>query len=514
MATSNSYAISLIGLSGSLVEVEADLSSNLPGFVIVGLPDASLTEAATRVRSATTNSGLPLPNRKLTVNLSPAAVPKFGSSFDLAIAIAALRASKTIENNRRMVFVGELGLDGALRVVRGVLPAVMAAKNFGFEAVMVPSANLAEAQLVSGIEVIAAESLAHAAALLGVSIDYAGHESVPVSASLKSQPVAQQQDIADVLGQSEAINALIVAAAGGHHLLMIGSPGVGKTMLAERLPGLLPDLELESALETTAVHSIASGGLNVGSDLVSRPPIENPHHTASVSALIGGGLRIPKPGLVSLAHNGVLFLDEAPEFQQPALEAMRQCLESGQVNIARSSGVARFPARFQLVLAANPCPCGYAMSRSSKCKCSASSRQKYLARLSGPLLDRIDIRIRVAEANAAQIALDRASNTRLTTAQAREMVTLARARARQRNAEFGFALNAHATGQLLRNKLFAKTETALLDQAVKRGQISMRGYDRCLRLALTLADLDDNTVSAAHISRAMMLRGEDRFDSQ
>ena len=509
MPLAKSHAISLLGLNGSIIEVEADISSNLPGFVIVGLPDASLNEATARVRAATTNSGLPLPNRKLTVNLSPAAIPKFGSSFDLAIAVAALRAAKTIKDARRMVFIGELGLDGSLRPVRGVLPQVMAAKRFGFETVMVPSANAAEASLVDGIEVIAVASLREAAVRLGVKIDLPEPTDV-VSVASVSQDEEVVPEIADVFGQQEAVEALLAAAAGGHHILLIGSPGVGKTMLAERLPALLPDLTLDQALETTAVHSITKGRNSVGSELVVRPPFEAPHHTATVSSLIGGGLGVPNPGLVSLAHNGVLFLDEAPEFQQPALEALRQSLESGQVQIARSAGSALFPARFQLVLAANPCPCGLAMSKTGQCRCGAAARQKYLAKLSGPLLDRVDIRLRVLEANGAQVALDRQRSDRLNTATARDLVRQARARSLERNQKGGFALNANLPQSFMRAQLDSKV-TAVLDQSLKRGQLSMRGYDRCLRLAFTLADLDGSSVTGQHIARAMFMRGEDRL---
>ncbi len=509
MPLAKSHAISLLGLNGSIIEVEADISSNLPGFVIVGLPDASLNEATARVRAATVNSGLALPNRKLTVNLSPAAIPKYGSSFDLAIAVAALRAANTIKDSSAIVFIGELGLDGSLRPVRGVLPQVMAAKQFGFESVMVPTANAAEAALVDGVDVIAVASLRQAAARLGVAIDLS---EVDVEVQYSSPAAVEENvpDIADVFGQQEAVEALLAAAAGGHHLLLIGSPGVGKTMLAERLPALLPDLTLEQALETTAVHSITKGRNSVGSQLVTRPPFEAPHHTATVSSLIGGGLGVPNPGLVSLAHNGVLFLDEAPEFQQPALEALRQSLESGRVQIARSAGSAVFPARFQLVLAANPCPCGLAMSKTGQCRCTAAARQKYLAKLSGPLLDRVDIRLRVLEANGAQVALDRNRSDRLNTATARQLVQQARDRSLERNQKGGFLLNANLPQSFMRAQLDAKI-TMVLDQSLKRGQLSMRGYDRCMRLAFTLADLDGSSVTSQHIARAMFMRGEDRL---
>ena len=511
MALAKSYAISLIGLNGTAIEVETDISSNLPSFLIVGLPDASLSEATARVRAACTNSGLPLPNRKITVNLSPAAIPKQGSGFDLSIAVSALRAAGTLSDESETVFIGELGLDGSVRPVRGVLPALLAAKREGFTRAMVPAANAAEAHLVEGLEVIAVESLRQAAARLGADIELHDSDSIYIPTST-AEPDIETKDVADILGQEFAVQALLAAAAGGHHLLLIGSPGVGKTMLAERLPGLLPDLSVESAIETTAIHSIAIRKLQVGSELVVRPPFEAPHHSASASSLIGGGKGFPTPGLISMAHNGVLFLDEAPEFQQPALEALRQAIESGEVQIARASGVGRFPARFQLVLAANPCPCGYAMSRATACRCPQAAKARYLARLSGPLLDRIDIRLRVPEANAAQIALDRKRTDRLDSARARAMVVAARERAARRNLPFGFSLNAHAPANILRKHLIQnESAIALLDAAARSGRLSMRGYDRCLRLALTLADLDDVVADASHVARAMVLRGEDQL---
>lgn len=511
MALAKSYAISLIGLTGTVVEVEADLSSNLPGFVIVGLPDASLLEATARVKAATTNSGLPLANRKLTINLSPAAVPKYGSSFDLAIAVAAMRASGLIEDESRWLFIGELGLDGRVRPVRGVLPQVLAAKQNGFDRVMVPIENFAEASLVTGIEVEPVNSLRVAAAKLGVDIELADQD-VEIEAVDEVRPSVVEKDIADVYGQAFAVQALIVSAVGGHNLLMIGSPGVGKTMMAERLTGLLPDLDMQSAIETTAVHSISKSAGRVGSEFISRPPFQAPHHSASQAAIIGGGQGIPAPGMVSLAHNGVLFLDEAPEFQVPALESLRQSIESHEVTIARASGIARFPAKFQLVLAANPCPCGQAMSNNGACRCAPAARMRYLNKLSGPLLDRIDIRLRITETNAAAVALERKEASRLTSAVAREQVIAARAFGADRNKRYGFALNAHAPSSALK-AIYSVDEsvTEQLDRALKLGQLNLRGYDRCLRVALSIADLAGRAPTKGDVAAAMMLRGEDRL---
>ena len=516
MPLAKSYAISLIGLNGSLVEVEADISSNLPGFVIVGLPDASLSEATARVRAATVNSSLPLPNRKLTVNLSPAAIPKFGSSFDLAIAIAALRAAGTIKNQERFLYVGELGLDGSVRPVRGVLPSVLSATHLGFEKVMVPQANFAEASLVGDIEVVGVDSLSEAVARLAAGSSQRRIQVQPshtlTDSAGESQESSLAKDVADIYGQPFAIEALKIAAAGGHHMLMIGSPGVGKTMMAERLPGLLPDLAIEYALETTALHSISASRNRIGSQLVVRPPFEAPHHSASSAAMIGGGKGVPTPGLVSLAHNGVLFLDEAPEFQLPALESLRQAIESGEVTIARSAGIARFPARFQLVLAANPCPCGFAMSKKASCRCTPMARQRYLTRLSGPLLDRIDIRLRITEVNSAQVELDRKNPNRADSARLRAQIARAREAGAARNRIFGFELNAQAPTSALRAIYADKVAlTATLDRALRAGQINLRGYDRCLRVALTIADLAGREVEASDIAQAMILRGEDQL---
>jgi magnesium chelatase family protein len=516
MHLAKSFAVSLLGLSGTLVEVEADISSNLPGFVLVGLPDASLSEASARVRAAIVNSKLSLPARKITVNLSPAAVPKFGSSFDLAIAISVLAAQQPFSQSRleSCVHIGELGLDGSVRAVNGVLPAVVAARDLGFRLAVVPMANLLEARLVAGIEVIGVTSLRQAVHLHEPKVG--AEEITEPEAPIEAQITTQGSDIADIFGQDQALESMIVAAAGGHHMLMVGSPGVGKTMMAERFTSLLPDLSLEAAIETTAVHSIAKNRGAIGSNLIVRPPFEAPHHTASAVSLIGGGSGLPSPGLVSLANHGVLFLDEAPEFQQPALEVLRQALESGQVVISRSAGVARFPAKFQLLLAANPCPCGNALNPKVQCICTAVAKQRYLNRLSGPLLDRVDIRLQIQSINATQALLAREQGNRLTSAVARDQVARARAIAQERFAATGFQLNSQIPAALLRKRFaVSKQATRLLDLSLKRGAISMRGYDRCLRLAQTICDLDDQSaVDESHIARAITFRGADRFSQQ
>ncbi len=516
MSLARGYAVSLLGLAGNIIEVEADISSNLPAFILVGLPDASLSEASSRVRAAVQNSGLRLPARRITINLSPASIPKFGSSFDLAIAITLLAADGSVSPQLAAdwVHIGELGLDGSIRAVRGILPAVLACRNAGRTRVVVPLANLSEAKLVSGLEIIGASHLNQVAVLHGA--DVANLARVPVDDAVAAEETISPYeglDISDVLGQESAVQALTIAAAGGHHLSMIGPPGAGKTMLAERLPSLLPDLTLEQSLETTAIHSIAGRGHEVGvsGNLFVRPPFEAPHHSSSMVSLVGGGTGLPRPGAISLANYGVLFLDEAPEFQLPALEALRQPLESGEVLIHRSAGTARFPSHFQLVIAANPCPCGLSMSPKAQCLCSPHSRNRYAAKLSGPLLDRIDINLRIQAVTSIQKALFSASDKPVaeTSAQVRERVTQARMAAAERLASTPWSLNAQVPGHYLRHRLKpASSITRQLDFALDKGRISMRGYDRVLRLAWTKADIDGkSSISSEAISFAMFLRG-------
>ncbi len=516
------YAISLMGLAGTVVEVESEISSTLPGFILVGLPDASLSEAKDRVRAAIQNSSLKMPDRRVTVNLSPASVRKQGSSFDLAIAVSVMAAAGSLraDSVSQWIHIGELGLDGSVRRVAGILPALLVAKAAGIENAVVPSSNFAEASLVDGMNIVPVDHFLQVAQMHG-SIAVGDVDAIPKmlprtpeqSDELKDPNNFVNLDIADVLGQEEAIEALVVAAAGGHHLLMVGPPGAGKTMMAERLPSLLPDLKLDQALETTAVVSIAGNRRISEGSLLFRPPFEAPHHTASVSSLVGGGLGMPRPGVISLANHGVLFLDEAPEFQKPVLEALRQPLESGEVVINRSAGTAKFPARFQLVLAANPCPCGYAIGSGKSCRCSEQQRQKYLAKLSGPLLDRVDIRLQIESVSPAQMAIARNKASAATTGSRhlRDCVAIARQRAEARLASTPWRTNSQVPGSYLRKHFPLSTSVSeRLEKALDHGRISMRGYDRCLRVAWSVADLAGRDLpNEFDIAKAIFLRGSD-----
>jgi magnesium chelatase family protein len=483
MVLARTLGVALTGVSGQIVEIESDISTGLPGMSFTGLADTSVVESRDRIRAAVLNSGLDWPNRKITVALFPADVRKVGSRFDLAVALTVLAAAEElrVEAIADAVWIAELGLDGRLRPVHGVLPSVLAAQRAGVARVVVAPANAAEAALVQGIDVRAAGDLREVIEWLR------GEGAAPARAVPDDDPDpgCGGADLADVAGQGPAKRALEVAAAGGHHLYLLGAPGAGKTMLAERLPGLLPALDDAAALEVTAVHSVA-GHLAKRARLVRRAPLQAPHHTASVAALVGGGTHLARPGAISLAHHGVLFLDEAPEFSPRALEALRQPLESGLVVLHRSGGAVSYPARFQLVLAANPCPCG---SRGRDCICPPQARRRYQQRLSGPLLDRIDVRVHVDPVPHADLFDDQTGREASPTVAAR--VATARGAAAERWRDTPWRLNAAVPGAALRAAPWALSRQALqpAETYLQRGEISARGLDRVLRLAWTIADL-------------------------
>ncbi|GHE74969.1 hypothetical protein GCM10018785_49070 [Streptomyces longispororuber] len=533
MGFARTCSVALVGVEGVVVEVQADLEPGVAACTLVGLPDKSLTESRDRVRAAVVNSGGEWPQKKLTVGLSPASVPKGGSGFDLAVACAVLGASERIDPRvlADIVMIGELGLDGRVRPVRGVLPAVLAAADAGYEQVVVPECTAAEATLVPGVSVLGVRSLRQLIAVLtdepvpdetpddtgrpdplmaGLSLPGAGL-GVDVSGG-RAAADDHRHDLADVVGQISARTAIEVAAAGGHHVFLQGPPGAGKTMLAERLPTIMPRLTREESLEVTAVHSVA-GMLPPGKPLVDVPPFCAPHHSSTMQSLVGGGKGIARPGAVSLAHRGVLFLDEAPEFSSHALDALRQPLESGYVVIARSAGVVRLPSRFQMLLAANPCPCGrFSFTGNAACECSPPSIRRYQSRLSGPLLDRVDLRVEVEPVTRSELtaAGTRGETTRVVAERVRE----ARDRAAARYRDTPWRTNSDVPGHELRTRWHAvpgaMTEA---ESSLERGTLTARGLDRVLRVAWTVADLaghdrpDETDVALALQLRTGVPRG-------
>lgn len=493
--------VGLVGVTGHVVEVEADLAPGLPAVVLSGLPDTALNEARDRVRAAIVNSGQHWPNRRITVNLLPATLPKHGSGFDLAIAAALLGGSGELPLAplEDVVILGELGLDGTVRPIRGVLPMVAAAARAGISRVVVPVGNAAEAAVVPGVRVRAVDNLHRLVAY--VRDGAALLEPPPRQAA----PPAQGPDLSEVAGQGLGRRAVEVAAAGGHHLALLGPPGAGKTMLAERLPSILPELDDDTALEVTALHSIA-GILPSGGDLVRRPPFQAPHHTATVPAIVGGGSGLARPGAVSLAHRGILFLDEAAEFQSRALDALRQPLEHGRVVINRARGGTEYPARVQLVLASNPCPCAKPAG-DTHCECTPLARRRYLSRISGPLLDRIDVQVELSPLRAAELMDSGESNE--SSAEVAARVAAARTVATARWAKLGWKVNADVPGPYLRQarwRLPAAT-TYGLRRRLDQGSLSARGFDRIIRMAWTISDLDGrDRPNADDVNEATHLR--------
>ncbi len=500
MTLARTWSVGLVGVRGALVEVELDIAQGLPGVALVGLPDAVVRQSVDRVRAAVVNTGGEFPARRITIGLSPASMPKQGSGFDLALAVAVLAAAGTVPARSidRLVLLGELGLDGSVRPIRGVLPAVLAAARAGHGQVVVPAANADEAALVEGIEVLAVGSLGQVVEHLAGRRPLAAHERAALP------DAAPAADLGDVVGQSVGRRAVEIAAAGGHHLFLAGPPGAGKTMLAERLPGLLPPLDEQAALEVTAIHSIA-GTLPSAAPLLTRPPFEAPHHSATMAALVGGGSGQIRPGALCRAHRGVLFLDETPEFPRAVLDTLRQPLERGEVTISRASGAATFPCRAQLVLAANPCPCASAAGDTA-CTCSPLERRRYRSRLSGPLLDRIDLRVELPPVTRAAW-LDGPGEPESTEVVARR-VRQARVVAAERLAGTGLALNSQVPGRLLRDRFAPpRASLALAERALERGALSVRGFDRVQRVAWTLADLAGRAVPGPdEVAEALGLR--------
>lgn len=498
------FSSAVIGVSGLLVEVEVDIAFGLPLFSTVGLPEGAVRESKDRVKAAIKNSGYEFPNRRITVNLAPADVKKEGTGYDLPIALGILAAAGILKNDALDFYgvIGELSLDGGLRPARGILPMALSAKQAGLKGILVPMANAREAAVVTGISVIGVETLYQAVEFLaGVTV--IPPTVVNVDEIFRNDTV-YDVDFAEVRGQEHVKRALEIAAAGGHNLLMKGPPGSGKTMLAQRLSTILPDLSFEEALETTKIYSVM-GLLPADKALLTTRPFRAPHHTISDAGLIGGG-QLPRPGEVSLAHNGVLFLDESPEFKKNVLEVLRQPLEDGYVTIARAAHSLSFPAQFILVAALNPCPCGYLGDLKHNCTCSPLQIQRYENRLSGPFLDRIDLHLEVPAVPFREMAADREGES---SARIKERVDLARDIQKKRYVK---RKKVYCNGQMAARDIrkycaLDQSSLALLETAVERLGLSARAFHRILKIARTIADLDhSDNLRQPHVAEAVQYR--------